>query len=488
MHKAYWAALALSGALLACQQDDEPALNPGSFADTGVSPIVNDAGSVTTPFDAGSQTPQQPAQGQLPCAVKTIVERYCGTCHSAQPQFGASVPLTTAAHFQAIAPIGKQAVHLAAIDRIGRTGPGLMPPAQQPQLPAADKDTLLNWLKAGAQPGAACAGPQPTNDAGSSISDAGSSDGGVAPKPDAGPAQTNDCEVNFELRATDGKGGKFLIPQEDDHYECFYFKANLEPNTLATVLSPLLDDTRTLHHWLLFAAPNENESPSGTHRQCDGIHPGAYLMAAWLPGTPELVMPPDVGMEMPTGTSPQFILENHYNNIPRYKNATDNSGVKVCATKKPKSQHAAIHWLGSELITLAPSSMGSAQGTCTPNSQKPIHILGVIPHMHKLGRHVSMTIMRANGSTEMLHDGVFEFENQAYFGKQVVLNPGDKVRTRCDYMNNTNGVVTLGERTSNEMCYMFTLAYPVGSMNTGGDYLNPLTGQPIVQGPNRCMR
>jgi hypothetical protein len=35
---------------------------------------------------------------------------------------------------------------------------------------------------------------------------------------------------------------------------------------------------------------------------------------------------------------------------------------------------------------------------------------------------------------------------------------------------------------------MFTLAYPVGSMATGGDYLNPLTGQPVVQGPNRCMR
>jgi hypothetical protein len=35
---------------------------------------------------------------------------------------------------------------------------------------------------------------------------------------------------------------------------------------------------------------------------------------------------------------------------------------------------------------------------------------------------------------------------------------------------------------------MFTLAYPVGSMNTGGDLLNLLTGQPVVMGPNRCMK
>jgi hypothetical protein len=32
------------------------------------------------------------------------------------------------------------------------------------------------------------------------------------------------------------------------------------------------------------------------------------------------------------------------------------------------------------------------------------------------------------------------------------------------------------------------LAYPVGLMNTGGDYVNRLTGQPFVQGPNRCMK
>jgi hypothetical protein len=294
--------------------------------------------------------------------------------------------------------------------------------------------------------------------------------------------------VSFELRAGDGKGGKFPIPQEDDHYECFYFKTNVDANTLATSLAPLLDETRSLHHWLLFAAPNENESPSGTHRQCDGIHPGAYLMAAWLPGTPALVLPQDVGMEMPTGASPQFILENHYNNIARLQGASDNSGVKVCATKKPKATHAGMHWLGSERITLQARSAGSAQATCAPVSQQPIHILSVIPHMHKLGRHATMTIMRANGATEKLHDGVFEFENQAIYTKNVVLNPGDKVTTRCDYMNDTSGVVTLGEKTSNEMCYMFTLAYPVGSMATGGDYLNPLTGQPVVQGPNRCMR
>jgi cytochrome c551/c552 len=487
MHKTYWGALALSGALLACQQEEPALVAPGAL--DASSPVLTVDGAIVPATGDAGVGPGVAKPGQLPCAVKTIVDRACGTCHGAPPQFGAPLALTTAAEFQALAPTSKQAAHISAIDRISRTGAGVMPPPPQPPLSAADKTTLLTWLRAGALPGAACAA-LPAGDAGpAGSSDAGRSDGGVtAPTGDGGgPVAPSDCDVSFELRATDGNGGKFQIPLEDDHYECFYFKSNSDANTLATSLSPLLDDTRVLHHWLLFAAPNENESPSGTHRHCDGIHPGAYLMAAWLPGTPALVLPPDVGMEMPGGQSPQLILENHYSNIPRYQ-GSDNSGVKVCATKKPKAQHAAIHWLGSERITLQPRSTGAAEATCAPASQQPIHIISVIPHMHKLGRHATMTIMRANGSTEKLHDGVFEFENQTIYNKGVVLNPGDKVTTRCDYMNDTSGVVTLGEKTSNEMCYMFTLAYPVGSMATGGDYLNVLTGQPVVQGPNRCMR
>jgi cytochrome c5 len=466
MYRAYCSALALSGALLACQSEEGPGAGSGSTLD---------AASPAAAADAAT-SPGSPVSAQLPCAVKTVVDRHCGTCHGVTPQFGAPLALVTATDFQAIAPSSKQAVHVATIDRITRQGAGVMPPPQQPALSEADKSALLGWLRAGAPEGAACTPtPQPA-DAGAEAAAA-----------DAGAPTANDCDVSFELRATDGKGGKYQIPLEDDHYECFYFKANVEPNTLATVLSPLLDHTQTLHHWLLFAAPNEDESPSGTHRRCDGIHPGAYLMAAWLPGTPELALPPDVGMEMPSEPSAQFILENHYSNIPRY-NATDNSGVKVCATKKPKAQHAAIHWLGSERIALQPSAPGVAQATCTPGGQQPIHILGVIPHMHKLGRRATMTIQRANGSTETMHDAPFEFENQAFYGKNLVLMPGDRVSTRCEYMNTTTSLVTLGEKTSNEMCYMFTLAYPVGSMNTGGDYLNPVTSQPFVQGPNRCMR
>ncbi len=421
---------------------------------------------------AADATAGNPSSNALPCEIQTILAERCWTCHDQAVQGGAPMSLTNFAELHAQSPRAGQPYYQAVADRIQRSSGGMMPPAAQPRLSGQQKKALLDWVDAGAPAGEAC---EPA------LKDAG------APP----PAAETDCDVSFELRAYEGANDDkraFTVPQADDHYECFYFKADSDADVLATRLTPLLDKTNVLHHWLLFAADNENEAPSGTHAPCSGIHPGAALAAAWLPGTPELVMPDDVGMELPSGPHAQFILENHYNNIPRYQGLTDDSGVKVCATKKPKSQHAAIHWLGSERISIPPGSAGSASATCTPKKDGPIHILGVVPHMHKLGRHVKMTILRANGSTETLHEGPFEFEAQGYFEKNVVLQPGDRVTTKCDYENDTFATVTLGEKTGNEMCYMFTLAYPVGLMNTGGDYINPFTGQPFVQGPNRCMR
>jgi mono/diheme cytochrome c family protein len=484
--------LSLCSSLGACSEDERPDTQPTGEAVGARDGSVKAKPDAARPAGGGSSdrdgkaadagpAPTSATDKQLPCDVQAVLDEHCVSCHAAgTPQFGAPMSLASLADLHLAAPREKVATYEAVAERIQRDGAGAMPPSPRPGLSDAERATLLAWAADGA-PGSdeTCRAPD-------------------APAPEAGepeaPVDGTDCEVSFELRAHDKPGqggGKFPIPAEDDHYECFYFNAadtGVDESTLATSLAPLLDDTRVLHHWLLFASENENESPSGTHRRCDGIHPGAFLMAAWLPGTPALVLPKDVGMEFPKTKTAQFILENHYNNTARYQGASDDSGVKVCATKKPKAQHAAMHWLGSERITLAPGSKGSAAATCIPKSQEPIHILGVIPHMHRLGRHVNMTITRKDGSTEVLHEGAFEFESQGYFPKQVVLQPGDKVRTQCDYLNDTSGVVTLGEKTTQEMCYMFTLAYPIGSMNTGGDLLNPLSGQPVVQGPNRCMR
>jgi hypothetical protein len=103
--------------------------------------------------------------------------------------------------------------------------------------------------------------------------------------------------------------------------------------------------------------------------------------------------------------------------------------------------------------------------------------------MHKTGRHMSTLIARANGTEETLIDKPFDFNDQRVYAVggaagEVVVGPGDKLTTTCTYENDSSKLITFGESTGSEMCYNFVVAWPAGSLATGG----------LLSGPNRCQR
>ena len=68
-----------------------------------------------------------------------------------------------------------------------------------------------------------------------------------------------------------------------------------------------------------------------------------------------------------------------------------------------------------------------AEGTCAPRSSQPIHIVAGTPHMHLKGRHMKVTVTRASGGTEVVHDEPFDFQNQRGYQENLTLQPGDSV-------------------------------------------------------------
>src|SRR6185436_6774354 len=144
-------------------------------------------------------------------------------------------------------------------------------------------------------------------------------------------------------RANDGTD-PFSVPLEDDHYECFYFQAPTEPVQVLG-FAPLIDDSRVVHHWLLYTSEDASLQ-DGTRETCNGIHPDATLLNGWAPGGLPYGMPKGVGIQVPTGQDARFILEIHYNNVARHADARDRSGLRLCATRKPQPNLAAVHWLG----------------------------------------------------------------------------------------------------------------------------------------------
>ena len=80
--------------------------------------------------------------------------------------------------------------------------------------------------------------------------------------------------------------------------------------------------------------------------------------------------------------------------------------------------------------------------------------------MHLQGRHMTTVINRAGGGTEMLIDEPFDFQTQISYSTPQVVHKGDTLTTTCTYATPT----PFGEKTTDEMCYNFVLAYPAGGL------------------------
>lgn len=142
-----------------------------------------------------------------------------------------------------------------------------------------------------------------------------------------------------------------------------------------------------------------------------------------------------------------------------------------------------MHTLGSEGICIPPGGQQTVSGSCWPRTDLgDVHITGVWPHMHKLARHMTVIVHRSSGASETIHDEPFDFNSQVFFPKNdVVVRPGDFVETRCSFENDTLAAVHYGERTQDEMCYAFVVAWPAGGLATP-----PTTFESAAFSLNRC--
>jgi hypothetical protein len=406
-------------------------------------------GGPGTPGGPGGIDAGPSAGTGLPCAVKKVVVEKCQACHS-DPPVGTFMPLVTAAHFQAQSStdMTKKYFELAKTRIADSARP--MPPVTSPQLTAEEKSTLLSWLNQGAP---------------------GSSESCVINRPDAGmpdpgfDAGTEDLTCyKFLAHAEGDKNKKFKVGVQHDGYWLFGFQAPWQGTAYAQVFRPVIDNSKVLHHWLLY----KEFAIDGTIRSTIGQHEVGELLAGWAPGgiTMDFRAAGDVSMELPAES---YALELHYNS--NDGNAEDASGVEVCTRKSPTKNIASMSWVGYDQggtgsyatgVCFDPKSIWT--GVCKPASQQqPIHILFMVPHMHQTGRHMKSVINGPNGS-RILHDKPFDFNYQTTYATSEVLMPGESITTTCTFSENK----CAGQATTQEMCYNFMYAYPKHTLVDNG--------------------
>lgn len=429
--------------------DESPSTSDGVAEDAGSSmqpSKVVDSGTPDTSVKPAPSSNNKSAA--VPCDVGKLLTKHCGSCHGAMPAGGAPMSLITTSDFQAMLASGKTARD-SVKSRINETDTKKkMPPAGNTALTTDELAALNAWLDKGAQSageGDACSSASP--------SASPDSDEVVDLPADTGPIDTTGLTC-YKLTAHNGDfKTPYAVGAAVDSYVNFTFAAPWKTTVYGVVLRPVIDNTKAIHHWLLFE-DDVPGTPSGAVAGT-GAHPSGQLLHGWAPGGDPLNFrsaPDEVGLELPATT---YTVEYHYNSSDPF--AVDASGVEICVQEKKPANIAALSWLGNDNL-LVPSTTWT--GVCAPISQEPIHIVGVSPHMHLTGTHMKGTITRANGKKVTLHDEDFDFNYQRSYRKNAVLMPGDTITTECTYSQ----PMSFGESTQSEMCYLFTMAYPKGAL------------------------
>ncbi len=237
----------------------------------------------------------------LPCEVEAIVEKHCGVCHGEKLAGGAPVKLVTLADFHETD--GRDEARYERVQQRLHDEKNPMPPIGQPALSELELAALDAWLDKKAPKGTETCEDKP------------------APEPDE-EVDLSECDELLELRANDGEDDKgkaraFEVPLEDDYYECFVFEVPWNDEVHGLRVDPIIDDSRVLHHWLLYQDPKQLAGNPGTHGPCAGVHAEGTLVAGWAPGGTPYEMPKDVGLYLDSGETHSFVLELHYNNVAR---------------------------------------------------------------------------------------------------------------------------------------------------------------------------
>ena len=482
----------------------------GGALGSGGAVVTNSGGSILggSGGAVGTGTGGAPAvatTSDLPCDVQAALQTNCWNCHGSTPNFSAPMSLVTQADFLAMGKVTTiSVVRDLAKTRINATT-NQMPPPSAPPMSAQDLATLNQWLDAGTPvgDGSSCT---PMAGTGGVIPVTGGAMGtggaivnpgdpyadaepwSTAPGWPGGVAPQETCYQFLKHGANTPGDTSPMVTPNGEFYVTFYYQAPWTENSVITKWRTVYDQTQILHHWLLYTSTAATskagtfDDPLPTSNLLAGAHTTAGdLVTGWAVGGKTDHTPEGIGLKtQPPGG--MFELEWHLWNSTG-GDVADNSGIELCVVPEsavdPKNI-AAINWLGTEQLVLAPSTTTTCSGTCTPSfgGGAPATIIMWIPHMHLKGIHMDTWLTHSNGMEEHVFDKPFQFDFQISHHQDppVVVNQGDTLRSACTFDNPTSSQVLFGQSTNSEMCYQFVISYPAGSLTGVSGTEKVLTG------------
>lgn len=387
--------------------------------------------------------------------VQPVVEQHCVRCH--RPGGAGFGDFTDPAVVEELSEL-----MLGAIDD-GRMPPPASDPAchdyvgsEAMHLPAEGRDTLAAWIDAGKQRG----------------------DPATAGTYDRVLQELEDPDLEVRLQQP-------YTPAFDDtrnpgnEYRCFALEHGRTEPFFVTALHPIVDQPSLVHHVVLAKVPFDEIEPgadrpegvdcidgaAGLFGGDDGdldVTTGSAMLAAWAPGMEPIVLE---GGGLPVRPEDRLVLQIHYfasgDDPP-----PDRSGYAF-RTATAVDEVVIMAPLGTYDF-LIPA--GDDDYTVSDEISIPIglKLWGVFPHMHVLGKGYRMSIGEEDDETCIVASDAYDFANQLtyQFDEPISIPANTPIRFSCTWDNSVGNADRIldtpvatgpGERTDEEMCFLFSL-------------------------------
>ena len=400
--------------------------------------------------------------------VKPILDAHCTSCH-VEGGIG-PFALTTFDDVAAVASLVASAVESRAMPPF-LAAPAVRPLKYDASLSDAQIATIRSWVDAGT----------PSGD-----------------MDNPGEVLTREIRELSQVDLTIAMASAHTPSTSPDEYRCFVIEWPLDEPKYVTGLNVRPGNLKIAHHAVPYLIDPESASVVDAADGADGISgypcfggaipPGAdafptKIISAWVPGEAGQDFPEGTGVLVRPGS--RIVLQMHYSTVEA--NGPDQSQVDFRLADAVEHDAGNLPWLDigwpsnpeSMLIpagaddvvhewvgdpTQAPLMASFVPGL-DPSEGIVMH--SVLPHMHKLGKSVSMQVERQDGTVEPVLDiSRWDFDWQGYyeFAEPITLLPGDQLRLRCEFDNTMQNQplvsgerravadVMWGEGTYDEMC------------------------------------
>ncbi len=273
-----------------------------------------------------------------------------------------------------------------------------------------------------------------------------------------------------------------LLP---DDYRCLPLAHEFPEGAWITATDILPDKREIVHHVLVYRVPAADvaelealdAADAGPGYTCfggPGVGDGGPV-AGWVPGAQPMAYPENSGIRIEPGT--RLVMQIHYNTtaVTDGPIPPDASRLLLWTLPEGETPTQAVSILGFANTRIRIDA-GDPNSTHDDSLTLPVGgtLIGVAPHMHTLGRSISVRLERPSGDEMCLVDiPAWDFGWQQFYrypdSDSIALRAGDTVHMQCVYDNSAenqpvvNGEqveprdVRWGEGTFDEMCLNYLI-------------------------------